>query len=79
MFFIVFDHVNACASMRLLVKIHNIEVKLVWQISYPPANGASLGSYLAVFRAKMGKLNYSLFYFASPEIVSNKVSKVLFS
>ena len=25
-FFIVFDHVNACASMRLLVKIHNSSV-----------------------------------------------------
>ena len=23
-----------------------VEVKLLWQISYPPANGASLGSYL---------------------------------
>ena len=23
MFFIVFNHVNACATMRLLVKIHN--------------------------------------------------------
>ena len=29
---------------------HNeeVEVKFVWQISYPPANGASLGSYFCV-------------------------------
>ena len=33
-------------------------MKFAWQISYPPANGASLGSYfpiMAVFRAKICK------------------------
>ena len=27
MFFIVFNHANACASMHLLVEIHNIQIK----------------------------------------------------
>ena len=27
-FFIVFDHVNPCASMHLLVEIHNRQVRL---------------------------------------------------
>ena len=32
----------------ILLNLDNnkVEVKFVWQISYPPANGASLGSYL---------------------------------
>ena len=39
--------------------INYVEVKFVWQISYPPGNGASLGSFcqkLAVFEATTGLL-----------------------
>ena len=42
-------------------KDNQVEVKFVWQISYPPANGASQGIYflpkghkLAVFEEKAG-------------------------
>ena len=37
----------------------NEKVKFVWKISYPPANGASLGSYLSkngCFWGKTGKM-----------------------
>ena len=34
----------------------------MWQISYPPTNGASLGSYF-----------FSPFYFASPELIEVKI------
>ena len=45
-FFVAFDHVNACASMRSLVQIHNICV-IIW------------GLFLNIFYApKIAKLRY---------------------
>ena len=53
----------------------------MWQISYPPANGASLGSYLvkSALSCKKGANENSSstqtckLYFASPEIIEVKI------
>ena len=69
MFFIVFDHVNACASMRLLVEIHNkctpwpvLNCHLACSLFERDSNFSTFWLYSMTWK-KGKKLSCHVFYF----------------